>query len=178
VGWGGFWVSFQRPILFMYLTSRPWVLLLSGGKPRLWAVSGWNYCDKICERLVLSCSYAGNLNGSFSNCMAATDATLDNNYRAGGEARFDNFSWFIFVSFFYYGGLSCSHSELIMKLWTVWTFGRFPCRGDQPCRKAATHTGQHKHMDTSMPHMGFEPTILVFYWAKTFHVSDGTDIMI
>jgi hypothetical protein len=48
---------------------------------------------------------------------------------------------------------------------------------DQPCRKAATYTGQHKQIQekrgqTCMPRVGFEPTILVFERAKIFHVSD------
>jgi hypothetical protein len=34
------------------------------------------------------------------------------------------------------------------------------------------HTGQHKHTQTSMPQVGFEPTIPVFEWAKTVHALD------
>jgi hypothetical protein len=30
-------------------------------------------------------------------------------------------------------------------LWTLQAVGRTPCVGDQPCRKAAVYTGQHKH---------------------------------
>jgi hypothetical protein len=31
------------------------------------------------------------------------------------------------------------------ELWSLQTVGRTPWTGDQPCRKAATYTGQHKY---------------------------------
>jgi hypothetical protein len=47
--------------------------------------------------------------------------------------------------------------------------------GDQPCREAATYTGQHKEnkrKQTSMPRGGFELTIPGFEREKTFHALD------
>jgi hypothetical protein len=47
--------------------------------------------------------------------------------------------------------------------------------GDQPYRKAATYTGQHKQnkcRQISMPRAGFESTIPVFELAKTFYALD------
>jgi hypothetical protein len=43
--------------------------------------------------------------------------------------------------------------------------------GGSASRKAATYT-QNKLTETSMPRMGFEPTIPVFERAKTVHASD------
>jgi hypothetical protein len=40
------------------------------------------------------------------------------------------------------------------------------------------HTGQHKRTQTSTPQLGFEPTIPVVEWAKTFHASDRAAPMI
>jgi hypothetical protein len=40
--------------------------------------------------------------------------------------------------------LACFPSELIWN-YGSYTFGRTPWMGDQPSRKAATYTGQHKH---------------------------------
>jgi hypothetical protein len=53
----------------------------------------------------------------------------------------------------------------------IHTVGRIPWTGDQPCRKAATYTGQQKTDETrtSIPRLGFEPTIHVFGRTKTFH---------
>jgi hypothetical protein len=54
-----------------------------------------------------------------------------------------------FYFFFFYldglGFLASFHSGLIMKLWIKETVGRTPWTSDQPCRKAATYTGQHKY---------------------------------
>jgi hypothetical protein len=44
--------------------------------------------------------------------------------------------------------------------------------GGSGLRKAATYTGQHKRRQTSMPWVGFEPTIPVFHRAKTFYTLD------
>jgi hypothetical protein len=51
---------------------------------------------------------------------------------------------------------------------TAWT-------GDQPVARPPTYTGQHKQNKlrrTSMPRMGFEPTIPAFERAKTVHALD------
>jgi hypothetical protein len=45
---------------------------------------------------------------------------------------------------FVLGALACFPSELLRKLWILWTTGRTPWTGDQPCSKAATNTEQHK----------------------------------
>jgi hypothetical protein len=53
--------------------------------------------------------------------------------------------------------------------------------GDQPCRKAASYTGQHKYKkcgQTSMPRVGSEPTIPVFDRAKTFDALDSVATVI
>jgi hypothetical protein len=55
-----------------------------------------------------------------------------------------------------------------------YTVGRTPCMGDQPVARHM-HTGQHKHRinaQTSMPQVGFKPTISVFERDKTVHASD------
>jgi hypothetical protein len=47
--------------------------------------------------------------------------------------------------------------------------------GDQPCRKAATYTGQHKHRRNADTHPCLEwhePIILVFERVETYHTSD------
>jgi hypothetical protein len=47
--------------------------------------------------------------------------------------------------------------------------------GDQPCRKAATYTGQHKQEkrgQASMHRVGFELTNLMIHRAKTFPALD------
>jgi hypothetical protein len=55
----------------------------------------------------------------------------------------------------------------------VYKFGRIPWTGDQSLRKAANCTHrtsqiQNKRKQTSMPQVGFEPTIPVCKQAKTF----------
>jgi hypothetical protein len=55
-----------------------------------------------------------------------------------------------------------------------YTVGRTPWTSDQPRRKAATCTDrtaetQNKRTQTSMPQVGFDPTILVFALDKTVH---------
>jgi hypothetical protein len=56
------------------------------------------------------------------------------------------------------------------------TFGRTPWNGDQPAaRPLPTHRTtqtQNKRIQTSMPRVGFEPTIQVFERAKTVHALD------
>jgi hypothetical protein len=68
--------------------------------------------------------------------------------------------------------------QLIQHYGSLQTFGRTPWTVDQPFLKAATYTGQHKRGKTSMPGVGFEPTITVFQRAKTFHVLDRADAVI
>jgi hypothetical protein len=57
-----------------------------------------------------------------------------------------------------------------------YTVGRTPCTGDQPVERPlpAHRTGQTKiqRTQTSMPWVGFEPTISAFERAKTVHVLD------
>jgi hypothetical protein len=66
----------------------------------------------------------------------------------------------------------------LQTLWALAAFsvGRTPWMGDQPVtRPLPTHrTTQtwNKSTQTSMPRVGFEPTIPVFGQAKTVHVSD------
>jgi hypothetical protein len=53
--------------------------------------------------------------------------------------------------------------------------GRTPWTRNQPCRKAATYTGQHKHnksRQTSMPLVGFEPMTPMLERAKTSRALD------
>jgi hypothetical protein len=52
------------------------------------------------------------------------------------------------------------------------TVGRTPRTGDQPIARPLPTQTQNKHRYTSMPRVGFEPTIPVFERAKTIHASD------
>jgi hypothetical protein len=56
----------------------------------------------------------------------------------------------------------------------LFTAGRTPWKGDQPVARLLpahrTPQTQNKRTQTSMPIMGFEPTIQVFERVKTFHV--------
>jgi hypothetical protein len=65
-------------------------------------------------------------------------------------------------------GLGCFFSSL-----TFYTVGRTPWTGDQSiARPLPTHRAiqiQNKRTETSMPWVGFEPTIRVFERAKTVH---------
>jgi hypothetical protein len=52
----------------------------------------------------------------------------------------------------------------------------FHGRGNSPSQGRYLHTGQHKQnkgTQTSVPQVGFEPTIAVFERAKTVHASDS-----
>jgi hypothetical protein len=59
---------------------------------------------------------------------------------------------------------------------TLYTVGRTPWTGDQPVARALptrkTTRTQNKRIQTSMPQVGFEPTIPVFERAKTVHALD------
>jgi hypothetical protein len=58
----------------------------------------------------------------------------------------------------------------------LYTVGTTPWKGDQPdARQLPTHgttQAQNKRTQTSMPRVGFEPTIPVFERAKTVHALD------
>jgi hypothetical protein len=84
-------------------------------------------------------------------------------------------STYFFFFFDGLGSLACSHSELInseiMNSLDEWSTRR----------KAATYTGQlkrKKRRQTSLPLVGFEPTIPVFERAKTFHTLDNATTVI
>jgi hypothetical protein len=54
--------------------------------------------------------------------------------------------------------------------------GRTPWTGNQPVTRPLTNTEQHKHrinIQTSMPRVGFEPTISAFERSKTVHVLEA-----
>jgi hypothetical protein len=60
----------------------------------------------------------------------------------------------------------------------IFTVGKTSSTGDQPVPSQGRylHAGQqkqNKRTRTSMPQVGFEPTIPVFKWAKMVHVLDG-----
>jgi hypothetical protein len=63
-----------------------------------------------------------------------------------------------------------------------YTVGRTPWTGDEPVALPlpahTTEQTQNKRTQTSMPQVGFEPTIPVFERAKTVHVLDRTAIVI
>jgi beta-lactamase regulating signal transducer with metallopeptidase domain len=63
-----------------------------------------------------------------------------------------------------------------------YTVGRTPWTGDQPVTRPRpahrTAQTQNKHTQTSMPQMGFEPTIPVFERTKTVHALDCTATVI
>jgi hypothetical protein len=57
----------------------------------------------------------------------------------------------------------------------LYTVGRTPWTGDQPSQGRCLHTEQHKQnkrTQTSVPRLGFEPTIPVFERTKTVLVLD------
>jgi hypothetical protein len=58
----------------------------------------------------------------------------------------------------------------------IYTIGRIPWTGDQPvARPLPTHSTaqtRNKHIQTSMPQVGFEHTNPAFKWAKTVHALD------
>jgi hypothetical protein len=58
----------------------------------------------------------------------------------------------------------------------VYKVGRTPWTGDQPIARPLpshrTAQTQNKRKETSMPHVVFEPMILVFERARTVHASD------
>jgi hypothetical protein len=62
------------------------------------------------------------------------------------------------------------------------TVGRTPWTGDQPVSRPLptqrTTQTQNKHSQTSMPRVGFEPTIPAFEQAKTVHALDGAATVI
>jgi hypothetical protein len=64
----------------------------------------------------------------------------------------------------------------------LYTDGRIPWTGDQPvARPLPTHRTtqtQNKHTETSMPWVGFEPTIPAFERAKTVHALDAAATVI
>jgi hypothetical protein len=64
----------------------------------------------------------------------------------------------------------------IFRFLILYTVGRTPWTGDQPvARPLPTHgttQTQNKHIQTSMPLVGFEPTIPAFERAKTVHALD------
>jgi hypothetical protein len=79
---------------------------------------------------------------------------------------------------------ACRLSMALQPLWTLASFSLFnvhtvgttPLTGDQPvARPLPTHTTtqtQNKRTQTSMPRVGFEPTIPVSDRAKTVHIVD------
>jgi hypothetical protein len=60
------------------------------------------------------------------------------------------------------------------KFLILYTVGRTSWTGDQPVARPlpihGTAQTQNKRTQTSMPRVGFEPTIPVFQWANTFHI--------
>jgi hypothetical protein len=81
--------------------------------------------------------------------------------------------FFFFLFFFYYdgfGSVACSHSELILKFWTLQTTGRTPRTGNQPVARPLPTQDKRRH--TSMPRMGLEPMIAVFKRLKIFCILD------
>jgi hypothetical protein len=58
----------------------------------------------------------------------------------------------------------------IFRFSVLYTVSRTPWTGDQSI--ARTTQTQNKGAQTSMPQVGFEPTIPAFQWTKTVHASD------
>jgi hypothetical protein len=56
--------------------------------------------------------------------------------------------------------------------------GRTPWMGDRPAARPlpTQDNTTKKNADTSMPRVGFEPTIPVFEWPKTLRASDSSAI--
>jgi hypothetical protein len=63
-----------------------------------------------------------------------------------------------------------------MKIRILYKVSRIHLTGDQPCRTVTAYENktQKKRRQTSMPRVGFEPTIPVFERSKTYHASDIT----
>jgi hypothetical protein len=78
--------------------------------------------------------------------------------------------FFRFFSFFFYhfpvkpSGLF--PNRINMEVWTLQRVGRIPWTGDQPCRKAATYTGQHKHRKKADRHPYPSHCILLLVWRR------------
>jgi hypothetical protein len=65
----------------------------------------------------------------------------------------------------------------------TYTDGRTPCTSDQPFARPlpahrTTQTQKKTYTQTSMPRVGFEPTIPVLEWAKTVHALDSAATVI
>jgi hypothetical protein len=58
------------------------------------------------------------------------------------------------------------------------TVGRTPWMGDQPVIRHLPIQTQNNHRQTSMPSMGFEPTVPMFEQAKTVHELDRVSTII
>jgi hypothetical protein len=74
--------------------------------------------------------------------------------------------------------VTSSHSELILILRILQTVGRTLSTGDQPCRKPATYTGQHKEKSCRHPRFELDPTTPVFVRAKSFRAQDSPATLI
>jgi hypothetical protein len=75
-----------------------------------------------------------------------------------------------------YGSTAFVDLGLFFSFLILYTAGRTPWTEDQPvARPLPTHRTtqtQNKRTQTSIPRVGFEPTIPVLEWAKTVHTSD------
>jgi hypothetical protein len=71
---------------------------------------------------------------------------------------------------------SLDFGRFFLQFLVFYTIGRSPWTGDQPVarplRAQRTAQTQNKHTQTSMPQVGFEPTIPVFERPKTVHALD------
>jgi hypothetical protein len=69
-----------------------------------------------------------------------------------------------------------------LPIYLLYTVGSTPCTGDQPVARPLpihrTTQAQNKLTQTSMPRVGFEPTIAVFKRTRTVHVLDGAATVI
>jgi hypothetical protein len=94
---------------------------------------------------------------------------------------------YIYLSIYIYIYLSMTLQHFVglwplFSFFIIYTVGRTPRTGDQPvARPLLAHTEkpkQNKSTQTSMPPVGFKPTIPVFELAKTVHALDGAATLI
>jgi hypothetical protein len=80
------------------------------------------------------------------------------------------------------GSLTCAHLELNISDVMNFIDSQYDSLDEWSARrKAATYTGQHKQnkrRQTSVPRVGFEPTIPVFHRTMTFHALDSAATVI
>jgi hypothetical protein len=83
------------------------------------------------------------------------------------------------INYYYYGSTALCWALAAISVPWSYRVGKTPRTGDQPVARPLPTQGttkpQKKRTQTSMPWVGFEPTIPVFERAKTVHALDRAD---